>query len=229
MVVAIVVAGGAGSRLKSKVRKPFVRLAGKPLLCWTLEAVGKTPAVDQIVLVVHPQDLKTAAALVRRYRLAKVARIVPGGGSRMESVANGVAALPDDAAWVAVHDGARPLITPQIFAETIRAARKHGAAIAAVPVVPTIKSADGGWVTGTLDRSRLWAVQTPQIFERRLLERAHAAGKRRGMKATDDAALVEAIGRRVRMVESSSRNIKVTTPEDVVIAEAFLKKRWKAE
>ena len=229
MVVAIVVAGGAGSRLKSKVRKPFVRLAGKPLLCWTLEAVGKTPAVDQIVLVVHPQDLKTAAALVRRYRLAKVARIVPGGGSRMESVANGVAALPDDAAWVAVHDGARPLITPQIFAETIRAARKHGAAIAAVPVVPTIKSADGGWVTGTLDRSRLWAVQTPQIFERRLLERAHAEGKRRRLRATDDAALVEAIGRRVRMVESSSQNIKVTTPEDVVIAEAFLKKRWKAE
>ncbi len=225
LVAAVIVAGGVGSRLKTKVRKPFVRIAGRPLLSWTIAAVEKTPAVDHIVLVVHPDDIKAAAALVKRWRCRKVDRIVAGGDSRMASVANGLKALPEGAAWVAVHDGARPLIAPETFEKTVLAARQYGAAIVAVPVVPTIKSAKEGWVTGTLDRRSLWAVQTPQVFERRLLEQSHDNGKRRGMQATDDAALVEAFGRKVRVVEGSHRNIKVTTPEDVAIAEAFLRKK----
>ena len=225
LVVAVIVAGGVGSRLKTKVHKPFVRIAGRPLLSWTIAAVEKTPAVGHIVLVVHPDDRENARKIVRRYRFRKVRGIVSGGASRMESVANGLAEVPAAAAWVAVHDGARLLVTPEIFQATVEAAWKCKAAIAAVPVVPTIKSAEEGWVTGTLDRSRLWVVQTPQVFERRLLEKAHSAGKKKKFIATDDAALVEALGCRVRIVSGSARNIKVTTPEDLVIAEAFLKKR----
>ena len=224
-VAAIVVAGGTGSRLKSKVHKPFVRLAGRPLLAWTLGAIEKVSRVSRIVLVVHPDDIKAAAGLVRRAKLRKVAMIVPGGTTRMESVANGLKALPEDTSWVAVHDGARPLIAPEIFERTIVAARQYGAAIVAVPVVPTIKSAKDGWVTGTLDRRSLWAVQTPQIFDRRLLSQAHKEGKMRGLQATDDAALVESFGRKVWVVEGAHANIKVTTPEDVVIAEALLKQK----
>ena len=141
----------------------------------------------------------------------------------MASVGCGLKALPVSARWVLVHDAARPLVTPALIRATIRAARRAKAAIAAVPVVPTIKQARQGWVVRTLDRSKLWAVQTPQVFERGLLERAHARGRRNGFEATDDAALVEALGHRVRIAEGSHRNIKVTTPEDLAIAETLLK------
>jgi len=222
-VVGIVVAGGTGTRLKSRIRKPFVRLAGRPMLSWTLAAFQKARSVDGIVVVVHPTDIKAAKRLIRSSRIAKVTAVVPGGNSRTASVYQGLKALPLEAEWVLVHDGARPLVTPEIIEETLKAARRSEAAIAAVPVVPTIKRGEGGWVAETLNRNHLWAVQTPQVFRRRLIEQAHAYGARKGLTATDDAALVERLGRRVRIVMGSHRNIKVTTPEDLVIAEAFLR------
>ncbi|MCM8794973.1 MAG: 2-C-methyl-D-erythritol 4-phosphate cytidylyltransferase [Candidatus Omnitrophica bacterium] len=226
-VAAVIVAGGVGRRLKRKLHKPFVPLAGKPMLAWTLAAVEKTPSVKWIVAVVHPGDRAAAKRLIRRYGCRKVIGVVAGGQSRMESVFNGLKALPEEARWVAVHDGARPLVTPAVFQSAVKAARRSKAAIVAVPVVPTIKSAEGGWVQGTLDRSRLWAVQTPQVFERRLLDRAHETGRRLGIQATDDAALVEALGHKVRIVEGAASNLKVTTPEDLILAEAFLRRRGK--
>ena len=222
--VAIIVAGGLGSRLKSRVHKPFVRLAGRPMLAWTLRAFERTPGVRGTVLVTHAGDLNRARALVRRYRCRKVLAVVPGGSTRMESVARGLAAAPPEARWVAVHDCARPLVAPREIQAVLRAARASRAAILAVPVVPTIKQAKNGWVTGTLDRSRLWAVQTPQVFERRLLERAHAKGLAAGVRATDDSALVERLGVKVRIVPGLGQNIKVTTPEDRINAETLLKK-----
>ena len=141
----------------------------------------------------------------------------------MASVYCGIQALPASAQWVAVHDGARPLVTPELIEATIKGARGAKAAIAAVPVVPTVKQVAGDWVAKTLDRSTLWAVQTPQVFERKLLERAHRQGMGDGFVATDDAALVEKLGHRVRIVMGSPRNLKVTTPEDLVIAEALLR------
>lgn len=221
-VTAVIVAGGVGRRLKAKVHKPFVRLAGRPMLAWTLQAFERTPGVSAAVLVTHVGDVNRARALVRRYRCRKVLTVVPGGATRMESVACGLKALPEQARWVLVHDSARPLVTPRQIQAVLRAARAAKAAILAVPVVPTIKQGRNGWVRGTLDRSRLWAVQTPQVFERKLLERAHAKGKANGRIATDDAALVERLGVRVRIVPGSDRNIKVTTPEDLRIAEALL-------
>ena len=223
-VVAVIVAGGVGSRLKSRVHKPFVRLRGKPMLARTLKAFERASAVGGVVLVAHEGDVARARALSRRYRCRKVLAVVSGGKTRMASVGCGLKALLASARWVAVHDAARPLVTPELINAVVRQARRSKAALAAVPVVPTIKEGRNGWVTGTLDRTCLWAVQTPQVFERRLLERAHEKGRADGVSATDDAALVERLGIRVRIVPGSARNIKVTTPEDRVIAEALLKK-----
>lgn len=223
VTVAIIVAGGVGRRLKSSVHKPFVRLAGQPMLARTLQAFERTAGVGAVVVVGHPADLARVRALVRRHRCRKVQAIVAGGTTRMESVGCGLKALPAGTRWVAVHDSARPLIAPREIQQVLRAGRAAKAATLAVPVVPTIKLGNDGWVVGTLDRSRLWAVQTPQVFERRLLERAHAKGRKDRAAATDDAALVERLGVRVRIVSGSARNIKVTTPEDVKIAEALLR------
>jgi 2-C-methyl-D-erythritol 4-phosphate cytidylyltransferase len=195
------------------------------MLCWTLRALEKAPSVEGIVVAVHPQDREAAQALVRSFRFRKVFRIVPGGSSRAESVFRGLKAIPSDSRWVVVHDAARPLVSPKLIEQTIRAARRFRAAIAAVPVVPTIKRGKDGWVAQTLDRNHLWVSQTPQAFGRKLLEKAHARGAARGLKATDDAALVEAMGHRVRIVPGESRNLKVTTPEDLVMAQALLKSR----
>ena len=221
-VTAIVAAGGVGKRLKAKVRKSFVRLAGRPMLGWVLKALQSSPSVRDVVVVAHPKDLAAVRALAHRERASKLSAVVPGGESRMASVACGLRAVPPDTTWVLVHDAARPLVTPALIEATVRAARGSKAAIAAVPVVPTIKQAKGRWVVKTLDRSALWAVQTPQVFERKLLEEAHRRAHH--FSATDDAALVEAIGKRVKIVPGSERNIKVTTPEDRMIAESLLKK-----
>ena len=224
-VVAVVVAGGVGKRLKAQVHKPFVRLGNRPMLCWTLQAFEKAPSIGGILVVVHRSDVEAARRLIRSLGLRKILQVVCGGASRMDSVACGLKVLPARAKWVAVHDGARPLVTSELIERTVREARRAKAAIAAVPVVPTVKQAGDGWVERTLDRSRLWAVQTPQVFERKLLERAHARGRTNGMKATDDAALVERLGHRVRIVMGDHRNLKVTTPEDLIIAQALLRRR----
>ena len=220
-VCAIVVAGGVGKRLKTKVRKSFVRVAGRPMLGWVLRALERSPSVKDVVIVAHRRDLAAARRLARKERCRKVRAVVTGGATRMVSVARGLKAIPPETKWVLVHDAARPLVTPALIEATVKAARQAKAAIAAVPVVPTIKQARGAWVEKTLDRSKLWAVQTPQVFERKLLERAHRRAN--GFAATDDAALVEAMGKRVRIVPGSDRNLKVTTPEDLLIAEALLR------
>ena len=224
-VVAVIVAGGIGKRLKSRCHKPFVQLGTKPMLAWTLEAFEKTPSVGGVVVVVHSSDIESARQLIRSCGCRKIVKVVSGGTTRMASVACGLKNLPLYAKWIAVHDGARPLVTPELIEATVREGRRAKAAIAAVPVVPTVKQVSAGWVEKTLDRNRLWAVQTPQVFERGLLERAHAKGKARGMKVTDDAALVEAMGHRVRIVPGDHRNLKVTTPEDLFVAKAFLRRK----
>ena len=224
-VAAIIAAGGTGKRLKVRVHKQFLPLWGRPLLAWTLRAFQDSPSIDEIVLVIHRGDRAAAQRLVRRFGFSKVSQVVPGGRSRMESVQQGLQAVSAAIRWVVVHDGARPLVTPALIEATLRAARSAKAATAAVPVIPTIKWGDGRWVQRTLDRTRLWEIQTPQVFERRLLERAHAKGGRNGTPATDDASLVEALGHRVRLVLGEHQNLKVTTPEDRVMAEVLLKKR----
>jgi len=216
---AIVVAAGAGRRVGG-IPKAFLPLGGRPLLERTLAAI-LTPAEVTTAVVVAPADrLNEARAVAAAF--SKVTAVVGGGAERQDSVAAGLeAAGPLE--WVLVHDAARPLATPALVRRVLLGARESGAATAGLRARDTVKAAAGGTVTGTLDRESIWLTQTPQAFRRTLLAEAHAAARARGLRATDDAALVEAIGGVVRVVEGEATNLKITTPEDLAIAEALLR------
>jgi len=219
-VGAVVVAAGRGTRMGAADRKPFLPLCGKPVLVHALEALAAA-GVTEIVLVVGAGDVERAGRLCREHRISAVRRVVPGGAERQESVREGLKVL--EAEWALVHDGVRPLVTPDLIRRCVEAARNTGGAVAAVPVKDTIKLADeAGRVAGTPDRSRLWAVQTPQVFRREDLARALDAARADGFVATDDAAAAERLGIAVKLVMGDYRNIKITTPEDLQLAELWL-------
>lgn len=218
--VGAVIAGGGRSARMRGVDKLFAPLAGRPLLYHTLSVFQTCAAVDTVVLVVSADNLAAAEALVGEGGFAKVTSVCLGGQRRRDSVLAGLDALPT-CDWVVVHDGARPLVTPALIEAGLAAARPTGAAVCALPAADTVKEADStGRVLGTLDRSRLWLVQTPQVFRYDIMRRAHDAAP--DEEATDDAALVERLGIEVRLYEGSRRNIKVTTSEDLAMAEALL-------
>jgi 2-C-methyl-D-erythritol 4-phosphate cytidylyltransferase/2-C-methyl-D-erythritol 2,4-cyclodiphosphate synthase len=225
MVVAVVPAAGAGTRLGGARPKQFLPLAGRPLLTRTLMVLEATPQVQAVVVVCPPgAEDETRRACVQPYGLAKVAAVVPGGAQRQDSVAAGVAqAARLGADWLVVHDAARPLARPELFARVLAAAGQTGAAIAAVPAADTVKQAgEGDLAQATLDRSQLWLVQTPQVFRRDLLERALAQATAEGFYATDEAGLVERLGEKVKLVMGSRDNLKITTPEDLALAQGIL-------
>ena len=208
--VALVVAAGRGERLGSPGPKAFVMCGGRPLLEWSIDALKAVPEIGHIVVAL-PAGVEAPAGTSG----------VPGGEERSHSVR---AALHHTLAGdpVLVHDAARPLLTPEIVRACLDGLGDADAAIAAAPVADTIKEGEGGRVVRTLDRSRLWAIQTPQVFRREALERALAQPHDVLAAATDDAALVEAMGGTVRLVESTRENLKVTTPGDLLVAEALL-------
>jgi 2-C-methyl-D-erythritol 4-phosphate cytidylyltransferase len=224
-VVALLLAGGTGRRFGSGRNKVLEPLLGRPLLFHSLEALGDA---DEIIVVVHPGDREVVAAeLAEEPTVRGNVKVVLGGRRRQDSVMLGLQATPRDCALVVVHDGARPLVTRELTRRVLAAAVRTGAAIPALPVHETVKGTDGaGRVTGTLDRSRLVLVQTPQAFRRELLERAHLANQQDGdADATDDAALVERISAEVEVVEGDRLNLKVTTRDDLALAEAALRLR----
>jgi 2-C-methyl-D-erythritol 4-phosphate cytidylyltransferase len=210
LAVALLVAAGRGERLGTSGPKAFVMLGGRPMLEWSLEALAAAPSVERVVVAVPPGVEHPLG--------------VPGGASRSESVRNALAAAGEPDA-VVVHDAARPLLDPELVERCLAALADADAAIAAAPVTDTIKEADGQVVAATLDRSRLWAVQTPQAFRRAVLEAALDQPPEVLAAATDDAGLVEARGGVVRVVESTPRNLKVTTPADLELAELLLADR----
>lgn len=223
---AIIPASGLGKRLSVPGGKSFVHIAGQPMLAHTLRAFQDCGAVDEIVLVVQHERAPDAHALIHDFGLTKVAAVVAGGENRQDSVRNGLALVSPGCDIVAVHDGARPLVTSEVISATVDAARTHGAAIAAVPVVDTIKSSvDGSLIIGTLDRDELYAVQTPQTFQRAIIEEAFESAYADGWSGTDDASMVERLGIPVRLVWGSYENIKVTTAVDLVAAEAIMNQR----
>ena len=220
-VGAIVVAAG-GSRRMAGVDKIFAPLKGRPLVSYCLEALHETPEVDEIVLVLSSHNIEQGQRLVREYGWSKVEEVCQGGERRRDSVALGLARLLDSD-WIVVQDGARPFVTAELVSRGLTEARDTGAAVAGLPVSDTIKLADGGrFVKETLQREDLWAIQTPQIFRRQLLAEAHETLTG---EFTDDAAMVERMGAKVRIYSGSSDNIKVTTPDDLRIAEALLDAR----
>jgi 2-C-methyl-D-erythritol 4-phosphate cytidylyltransferase len=219
--VAIVVAGGPGTRLGAKGPKGFVQLAGQPLVVRSLRAMLASPAVDRAVVVVPAGLLARARTLLEPFNdPQRPFTVVEGGAERQDSVRNGLAAA-GDADLIAIHDAARPFVSRAVVEAVIAAARRHGAAIVATPATDTLKQVHpDGWIEATPPRERLWLAQTPQVFRADLLRAAHAQAT--GSGATDDAALVEAIGQRIFVVRGNPENHKITTPEDLRWAEWLL-------
>jgi len=218
-VGAIVVAAGRSRRMGG-LDKLFAPLGGRALLARTLAAFQECDAVQRVVLVLAADNLARGLALAEEEHLTKVRTVCLGGRRRQDSVREGLEVL-GPCAWVVVHDGGRPLVTPQLIEDGLAAARETGAAVCGLPAQDTVKRADEqGRVLRTLDRHRLWLVQTPQVFRYDILREAHERSRR---AATDDAALVERLGYSVRVYPGSPRNLKVTTPEDLALAGALLR------
>ncbi|MCQ9207049.1 MAG: 2-C-methyl-D-erythritol 4-phosphate cytidylyltransferase [Omnitrophica bacterium] len=220
-VVAIVPSAGSGKRLGCRRDKPFVKLRGKPILFYALKTLEDANFIDYVILVVSFGRLKAAKRLVRKYRLAKVRAVIPGGRRRYDSVKNGLKRA-GSADFVVIHDGVRPFAGRSLMRRVLSAARASGAALPAVPARQTLKSISRNFfVKNTPERKNLWEAQTPQVFRRRLIVEAYNKVKTR--HATDDASLAEMLGHKVKIVKGSYRNIKITTPEDLELAKVLLK------
>lgn len=239
---AILLAAGAGRRMESNVAKQYMLLRDKPVIWYGLQAFACSPIIDDIVLVVGKGEIPYAEKeLVEKYGFSKVCRIIEGGAERYLSVQNALQLLREDAAfaensegYIFIHDGARPLVTQKIIEDTFQAVQKWDACCAAVSVKDTIKLADEeGFTLQTLKRSSLFAVQTPQVFAAPLILEAYAklreqetAMTEKVITPTDDAMVVEQlINRKVKLVETTYENLKITTPEDLELAERILQKR----
>jgi 2-C-methyl-D-erythritol 4-phosphate cytidylyltransferase/2-C-methyl-D-erythritol 2,4-cyclodiphosphate synthase len=223
--MAVIPAAGSGSRMGSGLAKQFLRLGGMPLLSRALFAVERSSVVDGVVAVAPPGgEAELSASCIEPYGFSKVATVVPGGAQRQDSVAAGVAVAEDlGAEWVLVHDAARPLAKPELFADVLAAAKQTGAAVAAVPCQDTVKQAgEDHVVLGTLDRSKLWLIQTPQGFRLDLLKAALSQAQDDGFYATDEAGLMERAGHEVKLVMGTKENMKITTPEDLRLARGWL-------
>lgn len=210
--------------------KQYIPLLGDPIILWTLRACAAAPSVRELVLVAAADDVDFCRARLQDdWRVDKPVTVVAGGNSRQESVRAGLRALSQPVDVVAVHDGVRPLLDPALLERTFAAAWQHGAATAAVPLKDTVKLVESGWVQSTPPRARLRAVQTPQAFRRDLLAEAHDQAAADGWEATDDASLVERAGHDVAIIDGTYSNIKITTPEDLLVAEALLRAKTRHE
>ena len=218
---AVIVAAGTASRMGG-IDKVMAQLKGEPMIARTVRTFQECDAISEIVIVTREDLIIPITDLCRDMGALKVKAIVRGGKSRQESVGLGLSALSDKVKLAAVHDGARPLITWQVIDRTVRAANSYGAAAPAIPVKDTIKVVEGGIVTTTPDRNTLKAIQTPQVFDVDLLKGALKKAEQEGTPITDDCSAVELLGFKVKIVEGDERNIKVTTPMDLKIAQMLL-------
>jgi 2-C-methyl-D-erythritol 4-phosphate cytidylyltransferase len=224
MNAAILVAAGKGTRMGAGVDKLFLEVAGRPVVAHTWQRFDDAECIGEIILVVRRGMQKNFSKLAEKYHFQKPFRIVGGGKERQDSVWNGLEALSPATEIVAIQDAARPCTSVELIAATVRAAEESGAAVAAQPVTDTVKeSADGRFIQRTLDRSRLWSVQTPQTFRVEVIRRALADVRHRGLIFTDDTAACELIGQPVRLVSSVAPNPKVTVPGDLPFIESLLK------
>ena len=229
-VSAIIVASGKGMRLfttsTGTTYKQFLLLGEKPVLVHTINVFDASSLVDEIIVVVPAEKLNYCRSLVKKYKFKKIIGIIAGGKFRQDSVYNGLLKIgknkPD---VVLIHDGVRPLATPVLIQKCAGNIRKDGAIILAVPVKDTIKLIRKSFVEKTLERNRLWSVQTPQCFDYDLIIKAHRKAKTDGFLGSDDASLVERLGHRVKIEMGSYENIKITTPEDLILAEEIMKRR----
>ena len=224
MNTAIIVAAGKSTRMGSNTDKAFLSLGAKPVLAWSLLAFEQCTDIDQIVLVVRKDQVLAAKSVAQMFGISKIRSIVAGGSRRQDSVQNGMREMDPDTRMVVVHDGARPCVTPQLISDTIKCAKRNGCGVAAARIWDTIKYVErGSTVDHTVDRAKLWAVQTPQAFTTALLQRAYQAVEEQKVTVTDEASAVELLGEPVRLVEWRYPNIKITTAEDLPLAAAAMK------
>jgi 2-C-methyl-D-erythritol 4-phosphate cytidylyltransferase len=226
-VFALIPAAGMGKRMGASGNKQYLLLDGVPILAHTLRVFQEAPFIAGIYIVSPEQEIPFCRTeVVERYGFNKVRAVVAGGSERQHSVRNGLLAMdgvePDD--LVLIHDGVRPFVPLEVLERAVTAADDHGGAVVAVPVKDTVKIASDGVITGTPPRERLWLAQTPQAFRYGLISKAHVTAAAEGFLGTDDASLMERQGWPLQVVMGDYRNIKITTPEDMVLAEAFLRK-----
>ncbi len=230
MITAVIAAAGRGSRMKMAENKVFLPLRGKSVLTYSIEAFARQPEIEELIVIAAPHEVETMTNLIEEMQPAVRWQVVAGGSERQYSVENALAAVDDRSEMVLVHDGARPLITEEVIERVIAETRRSKASIAAVPVKDTIKRVDvDGTVVATPKRSELWAVQTPQGFETAMLKEAYRKARDDAFLGTDDASLVERLGQAVTVAEGDYQNIKITTPEDLIVVAAFLEGRTTCE
>jgi 2-C-methyl-D-erythritol 4-phosphate cytidylyltransferase len=224
--LAIIPAGGAGRRMATGVAKQYLPLAGVPVLVHTLRAFQLSSAIDEILLAVPEGDIPEVRETIRAGQgLTKVTKIVAGGAERQDSVRNALAQAREEHGIVLIHDGVRPFVSGELIRRVVTAAREYGASTAGVPVKETVKQMDAaGWVTQTVSREGLWLTQTPQAFRLDVIRSAHERAARDSFYGTDDASLVERMGIPVRMVPGEYENIKLTTPEDLILGEVLIRR-----
>lgn len=227
-VFALIPAAGMGKRMGASINKQYLLLDGVPILARTLEVFQRSPLVDGIFVVIPQDEIPFCREqVVEKYGLSKVRSIVSGGAERQQSVLNGLRAMEgaaeDDV--VLIHDGVRPFVTEDIISRATAAARENDGALVAVPAKDTVKVVENGVITATPPRETLWLAQTPQAFRYGVIRAAHEIADAERFLGTDDSTLLERLGRPVRIVVGDYRNAKITTPEDMVLAEAFLKEK----
>jgi 2-C-methyl-D-erythritol 4-phosphate cytidylyltransferase len=210
--------------MSGRGRKQFAKIAGKPLMAYTVEIFEQSPAVDHIVMVVPRDSVDWAKEeIAEAFSFKKIRDVVYGGETRQQSVLAGLKALKDKTRWVMIHDGVRPLVSEVLVKRVLDAAQKTGAAISGVPARDTVKKVESGQIVGTLDRRLLWLAQTPQCFRYDIIKEAHQKAISKKLDVTDDAALVEEFGTKVVVAVGSYSNLKITSPEDLPLFEYFLR------
>jgi 2-C-methyl-D-erythritol 4-phosphate cytidylyltransferase len=223
MISAIIVAAGKGTRMGANVDKLWLEVAGRPVVAHTWRQFNDAASIDEIILVVRDGMQPHFTELAQKYHFTKPFRLVAGGAERQDSVWNGLLVVSLRTEIVAIQDAARPCTTEELIAATIAAARETGAAVAAQPVTDTIKeTADGKTISRTVDRSKLWSVQTPQTFRIEVIRRAISTAREKNLNLTDDTAACELIGQPVRLVKANAPNPKVTVPADLPFIESLL-------
>jgi 2-C-methyl-D-erythritol 4-phosphate cytidylyltransferase len=224
MISAIIVAAGRGARMGPNIDKLFLEVAGRPIIAHTWAKFDSAPSIDEVVIVVRAGIESAFKEIGARLDLQKIFRFAEGGPERQDSVWNGLQAVGASADVVAIHDGARPCVSHRLIEQTVHAARDFGAAVAAQRVTDTIKQSDDGLtISRTIERSKLWSVQTPQAFRVSVIRKAINAARERNLSLTDDTAACELIAQPVRLVESKEPNPKVTVPSDLAFIEILLR------
>lgn len=226
--IAIILAGGIGERMKKSIPKQFVNLSEKPVILHTLEHFERSELISGIIVVCHEDFIKDMERLLKKYKIKKILRVIPGGKTRQESSFIGVRVSPKDSEFILIHDAVRPFITEEIIESVLKAAEEAGSSSVAISATDTIITEKDGFIEKVPERGSLRRMQTPQAFRYEIILKAHQKALEKGSNdATDDCSIVQAIGEKVRLVAGSESNIKLTDQTDLLLAERFLRLKKK--